>query len=376
MSQSDLNIANVSRSLFRQEANEAFQALGSLSSGATEPTTTYAYQLWADTASGLLKQRNAANDGWINKGNLSEVDWGLLNKGGGTMTGLLNLAAGADIASASTVDLTAATGNCPKITGTTAVTAWTMNTGQQMKCIADGALPLTYHATTNNIEGGASYTCTAGDIINLVKGLDGVVRVRIDKQDGTAVVSSTTYASEAEYISGTETAKALSPAVARDANIVLDTLKTTSGSASYDFTGIPSWVKRITVMFSSISTNGSSDCLIQLGDSGGIEPTGYGAVAWAALNAGANAVASFTTGFPVGNSAGATLTRTGTMTLTLMDASTNTWAMSSNINYGGTVLMSAASGVKSLSATLDKLRLTTVNGTDAFDGGSVNIQYE
>jgi len=46
----------------------------------------------------------------------------------------------------------------------------------------------------------------------------------------------------------------------------------TSGT-SIDFTGIPSWVKRITVMFDVVSTNGSAIILIQLGDSGGIETT-------------------------------------------------------------------------------------------------------
>lgn len=105
-----------------------------------------------------------------------------------SMSGLLTQSAGADIASATTVDLTAATGNCPKITGTTDIEAWTMNTGQQMKCIAGGAFKLVYDATTNNIEGGADYSCATGDIINLVKGLDGVVRVRIEKQDGTPVI--------------------------------------------------------------------------------------------------------------------------------------------------------------------------------------------
>lgn len=177
MSQSDLSIANVSRSLFRQEANDALQALGSLSSGATEPTTTYAYQLWADTASGTLKQRNAANDGWINKGNLADVDWGLLNKAGGTMTGLLNLAAGTDIASATTVDLTAATGNVITITGTTAVEAFTMIVGQTMLLVAEGALPLTYNATTMNIVGGVSITATAGDRFLVFKDIDNVIRV-------------------------------------------------------------------------------------------------------------------------------------------------------------------------------------------------------
>lgn len=76
MSQADFNIANVSRSLFRQETNESLQALASLSSGATAPATTYAYQWWADTSTGILKQRNAANDAWINKGNIADVNWG------------------------------------------------------------------------------------------------------------------------------------------------------------------------------------------------------------------------------------------------------------------------------------------------------------
>lgn len=256
MSQSDLNIANVSRSLFRQEANEALQALGSLSSGATEPTTTYAYQLWADTGSGVLKQRNAANDGWINKGNLADVDWGFLNKAGGTMTGLLNLAAGADIASASNVDLTAATGNCPKITGTTPVTAWTMNTGQQMKCIAGDALPLTYHATTNNIEGGASYTCEAGDIINLVKGLDGVVRVRIHKQDGTPVVP-TTFASSAENAAGIVEGKSVDPLGIREAFNATGSAPVYACRAWVNFDGTGTVAIRASGNVSSITDNGA-----------------------------------------------------------------------------------------------------------------------
>ena len=72
---------------------------------------------------------------------------------GGTLTGLLNQAAGADIASATTVDLTAATGNTVNITGTTPTSALTMNAGQQMWLIPTGAWPLTQNATTNNING-------------------------------------------------------------------------------------------------------------------------------------------------------------------------------------------------------------------------------
>lgn len=115
---------------------------------------------------------------------------------GGTITGGLNISslvkfnAGADVASASTVDLTAATGNTVRITGTTAITAFIMNAGQQMELVAVGALPLTYHATTMNINGGASYTCAAGDRLSVFKDGAGVIQVNVIKQDGTAVASS------------------------------------------------------------------------------------------------------------------------------------------------------------------------------------------
>lgn len=66
MSQATKNIANMARSAFRAAVNAALQALDTKNSGATEPTETYAYQEWADTTSGWLKQRNAANDAWIN----------------------------------------------------------------------------------------------------------------------------------------------------------------------------------------------------------------------------------------------------------------------------------------------------------------------
>jgi hypothetical protein len=64
-----------------------------------------------------------------------------------------------------------------------------MNAGQVMYLVADGALPLTYHATTMNIQGGASYTCAAGDRLIVFKDIDNIIRVNVFKQDGTAVVA-------------------------------------------------------------------------------------------------------------------------------------------------------------------------------------------
>jgi hypothetical protein len=157
------------------------------------------------------------------------------------------------------------------------------------------------------------------------------------------------------------------------APIVSGTVQTAS-STSVDFTSIPSWVKRITVMINGLSTNGTSDPLIQLGDSGGIENTGY--VAGAAVITGGSAGFSSTAGFPISGSWSATVVFSGIITLALHDAATNTWTAS--VVGGRTDAAGAFSGggYKPLSATLDRVRITTVGGANTFDAGTINILYE
>jgi len=110
-------------------------------------------------------------------------------------TGLASLV-GADIASSTTVNLTTATGDVVVITGTTTTTAFTMNKGQQMVLIADAAWPMTFNATTCNINGGVSYTCAAGDRIYITKDDNNVIRVSVLKQDGTSVVAAASDATQ------------------------------------------------------------------------------------------------------------------------------------------------------------------------------------
>ena len=116
--------------------------------------------------------------------------------GANTFTALQTEAAGADIASATATDLTAATGNTVVITGTTPATSLTMTAGQQMILIAAAAWPLTFHATTMNIVGGVSYTCAAGDRLYVTKDVDNVIRVSVNKQDGTSVVAAASDATQ------------------------------------------------------------------------------------------------------------------------------------------------------------------------------------
>jgi hypothetical protein len=144
----------------------------------------------------------------------------------------------------------------------------------------------------------------------------------------------------------------------------------TSGT-SIDFTGLPSWVKRITVMFKGVSTNGSSAVIVQLGISSGVETTGYsGSVDFVEDNA---AGTTFSTGFAIDKSLGASDLRTGHMTICLFGS--NNWNETSVVSNTLTGLLLGA-GDKTLSGTLDRVRITTVGGTDAFDAGSINILYE
>ena len=142
----------------------------------------------------------------------------------------------------------------------------------------------------------------------------------------------------------------------------------TSGT-SIDFTSIPSWVKRITVMFDGVSTNGSSIPLIRIGDSGGIASTGYDTGSWSNNTTGN----SSTTAFLIAGANGSTYIINGNATLT--NVSGNIWVFSS-VTGGSSVGVQLGAGNKTLSATLDRIRITTVNGTDTFDAGSINILYE
>lgn len=155
--------------------------------------------------------------------------------------------------------------------------------------------------------------------------------------------------------------------------ITSGTMVATTSGTSIDYNSIPSWVKRITVMFDSVSTNGTSNYLIQLGDSGGIENTGYVSVT-AYLNTSADMVSS-TAGFVL-NAQNASSSYSGTVVITLMDSATNKWTAFGGLGWYAGAPMVLTTGAKSLSATLDRIRITTVIGTNTFDAGSINILYE
>ena len=156
--------------------------------------------------------------------------------------------------------------------------------------------------------------------------------------------------------------------------MVQDTAKTASGT-SINFTGLPSWVKRITVMFNGVSTNGTSVRMVQLGDSGGVETTGYDAYGLKVETSGGITPGGSVNGFIIRSNAGSQAMN-GAMYINLLTG--NTWVSTHSLNSGAATTSEAfmGSGSKTLSSTLDRIRITTVNGTDAFDAGLINILYE
>jgi hypothetical protein len=159
------------------------------------------------------------------------------------------------------------------------------------------------------------------------------------------------------------------------APIVSGTAVTASGT-SVEFTGIPSWVKRITLTFSGVSTNGTAPPLIQIG-SGTYATSGYlGANSVIAASSVATIV--FTTGFGIGGNTGSWAAATvanGAITLSLHSG--NTWACSGSVGTStgtGIYLTSGSSGT-AISGALDRVRLF-IDGTQQFDAGTINILYE
>ena len=147
------------------------------------------------------------------------------------------------------------------------------------------------------------------------------------------------------------------------------TAQASTSGTSITFTGIPSWVKRITLMCAGIANSGGSNYLLQIG-SGSITTSGYISGAWTNPNINAS------------STAGMLLIATGTASATsgnivLNNVTSNSW-VSSGVLSGTTAngYNNLNGGSVSLSGVLDRVRITMVNGTDTFTAGSINIIYE
>jgi hypothetical protein len=153
--------------------------------------------------------------------------------------------------------------------------------------------------------------------------------------------------------------------------LVLGTSQASTSGTSIDFTGIPSWVRRVTVMFNGVSTNGTSFNQIQIG-SGSFTTSGYASQFWG----GTGSSGLITTGFGIFSLIGAGNSFSGSVVLTNITG--NIWVCNGNLMYAntGSTGWSSAGNSSALGGALDRVRITTVNGTDTFDAGSINILYE
>jgi hypothetical protein len=122
-------------------------------------------------------------------------------------------------------------------------------------------------------------------------------------------------------------------------------------------------------MMDGVSTNGTSLMLIQLGDAGGVETTGY--VSASAVTTTNN---SSTAGFLV-DAGGPSAAITRRAIFTIVSLGSNAW-VSSGLNGWSTPNVISSLGSKTLSDVLTQVRITTTNGTDTFDAGTINILFE
>lgn len=159
-----------------------------------------------------------------------------------------------------------------------------------------------------------------------------------------------------------------------DGALDIGTPQTSTSGTVREFLGvIPSWARRVTVSLAGVSTSGTSALQIQLGTSGGFQATGY-LTTNARIGASAVIAAAQTTGWVL-NAGTAASTIGGSFVINLVNEATGTW--SGGGIFGSTEPATTwTAGSKALSGVLDRIRVTTVNGTDTFDAGTINIMWE
>ena len=155
--------------------------------------------------------------------------------------------------------------------------------------------------------------------------------------------------------------------------LVSATAQNSTSGTSIDFTGIPSWAKRITIMYNGVSTSGSAALIVQIG-SGSVVTTGYSGTGTGYSGTSSGASTAFTAGFGTEDLGNAAFLRYGHSVLT--NISGNTWIFSSVISTAGSAASRWGAGTLTLSGALDRVRITSTNGTDTFDAGTINIMYE
>jgi hypothetical protein len=261
-----------------------------------------------------------------------------------------------DLASATTPDLGTVTANV-RITGTTTITGFgTAASGITRKLRFAAALTLTYNATSLIFPGAADITTAAGDTAEA-----------ISLGSGNWVLVNFTRAA-AGYAGNILLAN---PVAAANIGINRGTEQATTSGTEKDFT-IPAGVRRITIAFNGVSSNGTSGRVVQIG-AGSFVTSGY-VSSGGSIAAGSAGGASITSAFLAGYTTLAADGVNGVMTL--LNISGNNWVASFAGGSSGGNFGMVSGGSLSLGGVLDRVRITNGNGTDTFDGGAVNVLWE
>lgn len=352
--QHDQVIGNADGATVRADINNALAALFSLSSGNSAPSTTVAYQLWADTTNGVLKSRNAANTGWIVRGSLAEAF--VVTRSSNTILGVGDYAKFFRATSGFTQTLTAAA-----------------TLGDGWFCfyrVESGATLILDPNSTETVDGAATRSI-AGPAAGMIY-CSGSAFFTLGFDFPAASESAAgaiELATQAEVNAMSDTARALTP---NHNKIVLGTEQSASGT-SVDFTGIPAGVRTVTINFDGLSTNGTSPPIVQLGISTGPETSDYkGAVS--IFGASSAASANLSSGFALINTNASSVVFEGQ--LVLRRQSGNKWTCFGGAGRSDATASNVVMGTKSLSGELDRIRITTAGGANQFDAGNINISFE
>lgn len=281
---------------------------------------------------------------------------------------------------------TITTGVIPTLTSSTATFGTTTSTAAT---ITSGTIA-TLNSTTGTI---ATLNSTTGTITNLSTTLAGDFTISNGTGTlGTSGATAGTYGSVSAIPFLTVNAKgiitsattgtfsttpadgSITPAKLSQPFTLATAVASTSGTA-IDFTGIPSWAKRINVMLYNVSVSGSSQMQVQLGTSSGFNTSGYNSYMAVAYGNNQVSTASIATGLGIWNGANTSL-RFASMIITKFTGDAWLATVTAGFGDGATSGSITGGGGISLASTLDRVRITTVNGTDTFDLGSINIMYE
>jgi hypothetical protein len=392
--QHDYIISNQSGSGFRSDLNSALSAIATQNSGSTAPSTTYAYELWADSATGLLKRRNAANSAFIDLGTLDgtslylstlsqRVDNSFLLLQGGSTGGANIELNGPSSGSASNAFYDASQHYFRSLDGLTQYGRFHAN-GLDIGALsaADAFLNVGAGATGNRY----AYLDLIGDTtysdygLRIIRSNSGPNTSSTIQHRGTGYLSIN--AEDAGYVSiGTNGSirievnptglttvnNGLSGAVTRSTAVA-----TTSGT-SVSFTSLPTWVKRISIHLSGVSLSGTDHLLVRLSTGGAFATSGYTSTAQSIQGGTASANYNSTAGCII---PGGGATNAGTGALMFTNISGNVWVGTGIfMPDNDTTFGYFTCGKITLGGTLDGIRLLPT-GSNTFDAGTVNITYE